>query len=48
MSAAFQYPSVMPVNAHQCLFISAPSSVPITASLAHFSEGEKLLVYKSY
>ncbi|CAI9559207.1 unnamed protein product [Staurois parvus] len=36
-------PSVMPVNAHQCHL-----PVPITAaSLAHISEGEKLLIYKT-
>ncbi|CAI9567191.1 unnamed protein product [Staurois parvus] len=47
---AFQCPSVMPVNAHQCLLISVHQcslSVPITAaSLAHISEGEKSLIYK--
>ncbi|CAI9566465.1 unnamed protein product, partial [Staurois parvus] len=41
----------MPISAtHQCLFISAHQcslSVPNTAaSLAHISEGEKLLSYK--
>ncbi|CAI9572780.1 unnamed protein product [Staurois parvus] len=51
MSAAFQCPSVMPVNAHQCHLPVPPHqcnlSVPITAaSLAHISEGEKLLIYK--
>ncbi|CAI9607819.1 unnamed protein product, partial [Staurois parvus] len=53
MSAAFQCPSVMPVNAHQCHLPVPPHqcslSVPITAaSLAHISEGEKSLIYKIY
>ncbi|CAI9594983.1 unnamed protein product, partial [Staurois parvus] len=39
MSAAFQCPSVLPVNAYQC-HLSVPIS---TASLAHISEGEKSL-----
>ncbi|CAI9563860.1 unnamed protein product [Staurois parvus] len=51
MSAAFQCPSVMPVNAHQCHLPVPPHqcslSVPITAaSLAHISEGKKSLIYK--
>ncbi|CAI9535110.1 unnamed protein product [Staurois parvus] len=50
VSAAFQCPSVMPVNTHQCLLINAHQcslSVPITAaSLAQISVGEKLLIYK--
>ncbi|CAI9622745.1 unnamed protein product [Staurois parvus] len=46
ISATYQccqsYPSVMPVNAHQCSL-----SVPITAaSLAYITEGEKSLIYK--
>ncbi|CAI9582684.1 unnamed protein product [Staurois parvus] len=49
MSAAFQCPSVMPVNAHQCHLLVPPQchlSVPITtASLIHISEGEKSLIY---
>ncbi|CAI9543143.1 unnamed protein product [Staurois parvus] len=51
MSAAFQCPSVMPVNAHQCHLPVPPHqcrlSVSISAaSLAHISEGEKSLNYK--
>ncbi|CAI9573954.1 unnamed protein product [Staurois parvus] len=58
MSTAFQCPSVMPVNAHQCHLpvpphqcpsvppIRAAYQCPSTASLAHISEGEKLLIYK--
>ncbi|CAI9569158.1 unnamed protein product [Staurois parvus] len=49
MSAAFQCPSVMPVNAHQCHLPVPPQqcpSVPISAaSLAHISEEEKSLIY---
>ncbi|CAI9610278.1 unnamed protein product [Staurois parvus] len=51
MSAAFQCPSVLPVNAHQCHLPVPPYqchlSVPITAaSLAHIREGEKSLICK--
>ncbi|CAI9560900.1 unnamed protein product, partial [Staurois parvus] len=50
----YQCQSVLPISAayqcHQCLLISSHHcllSVPITAvSLAHISEGEKLLTYK--
>ncbi|CAI9591534.1 unnamed protein product, partial [Staurois parvus] len=49
-SAAYQCPSVMPVNAHQCHLPVPPHqchlSVSISASLAHISEGEKSLLYK--
>ncbi|CAI9565426.1 unnamed protein product [Staurois parvus] len=48
ISATFQCPSVP----HQCLLISAHQchlSVPISAaSLAHISEGEKSLIYKTF
>ncbi|CAI9541384.1 unnamed protein product [Staurois parvus] len=54
ISADFQCPSVMPVNAHQCHLPVPPhqcslSMQPISAhhcsSLAHISEGEKLIIY---
>ncbi|CAI9541776.1 unnamed protein product [Staurois parvus] len=41
-SAHHQCPSMPPISVHQCSLL-----VPITAaSLAHFSEGEKSLIYK--